>query len=405
MTEVNHNLSHLAREFRGLPSSLASFSESLEGSVQTLNESFNSDQISNLESFVDAYNEMQADVQELESQSQTLVDYLNGEQNPSNPEEIDDIERTVRSLIGSVEKFAEETATVTSELIDLGLEEQGSALHDVAIQLNELPSEIRSSLLDDQLFFVLKAHHFPDAVTEEISEYVGRLDSLNPQGRQNIYGALVFVASEYPEAVAKYTDELATRLGNAPRNEQQNILALLVLTSETNPTPSTVVIDQALELIDSDDEEIALYASMVLGSRAETERQAELVSRRIVDLLESVKDDEARINATSVLCEIAESYPSQVRTHAESVAPLLEGQPPSVQQNVVEYLELIHAEEYREEISNLHSNTANEDVQRATNSALKTLGNSDQSGGEESSETDEAATDSLLGEIEEEFSN
>lgn len=149
MTDVNHNLSHLAIEFRDLPSSLADFVDNLEGSVRTFQESFNSDQLSSLDSFVYAYENMREDVNELESRSQTLLNYLDGKREPSEPEDIDDIKRTGQSLIDSVELFAEQTENISSELLELGLEEQAEALHEVTTQLKQLPppSEVRSWLI------------------------------------------------------------------------------------------------------------------------------------------------------------------------------------------------------------------------------------------------------------------
>lgn len=143
---------------------------------------------------------------------------------------------------------------------------------------------------------------------------------------------------------------------------------------------------------------------MLLGDQATTERQAKLISRRIADLLERVQEDEARINATSVLRGLAESYPAQVQDLIPDVANLIEGQHPSTQENAIEFLELTNAAEYRGQISDIHSNTNDEDVRMAADSALNTLNEGETDDGQEDTESDIVGFDSILDEIENEFS-
>lgn len=200
MTEVDANLSHLAEEYRELPSSLENFLDSIEEFVRSVDNTFEPSQLSNVNSFVDAYEKMGRDVQVLESESQKLLEYLEGNREPSDPDDIDDINRAVHSLIDSVEEFTNQAEQIRSEFIELGLAEQAEALQDVTTQFSQLPAAIRSSLLDNQLLFVLKAQYFPAAASEEISDHMDRLDAMDPQGRQNTYGAIALAASASPEA-------------------------------------------------------------------------------------------------------------------------------------------------------------------------------------------------------------
>lgn len=395
----------IAEEYSRIPESIEQALDSIEGFIQTLQSSFADGELPEADAVVDQYHQLESELESFNDEINNLLSYLRGESEPESVDDITQIETASRALMESAETFRDRCQALSDKFSELGLSEQAEAMTDLAGVFDEIPSEIANSLLDNQLLFALKTEHFPGAVKGSIPELTNKLTADDPEQRQNAAFMLARLAADFPAAVGEYHEQLTTRLPEAPVKEQQNLLAALLYVSEADSMPDTIARTELLELIHADDTNVALYAALVLGTQSTTATQAELITARVMSLLDVDADTDTKVNATMVLYQLAESHPDAVTEFVPEIVPLLDDSASQVKENVIELLGVLDRGAYRADIRSIRNATDDTSLAETATTVLEGLPTEDSNEPERESagSADTTDTDSILSEIEDEF--
>lgn len=399
---ARRNLLNTAEEYSQIPVSIEQMLDSTEGFVNTLQTTFDEGQIAEVDAVVRSYTVLEDNLQTFRLEIESLLSILRSEHIPNSVSAIESIEQSCRTVVRSVERFRNRCDDLGELFEKSGLAEQADSISTVSSALGEFPDAIRESFFTNQFLLAVQASHFPGTLKRDVSKLIDTVESSNSDRRLNTIFILVAIADEYPDAVASYCSRLAEILPTASTIERRNILATLLLTADSQRDYQAVIKQQAVNLLDSNDIHIALYAAMLLSRQDITKRQSELVTARIGTLLDSAEDDDVLINATYAIYQMANSRPESIESLVPEVANLLDDSDPQVCENVIETLVELGRDEYRDDIAKVHSQTTDSNLRDVTTEALETLSGTSS---ERPVKTNPSEYDSVLEEIKDLFEN
>lgn len=172
MSELQNNMAAVAEEYSSIPESMEGALDSIDGFIKNLQSWFDDGEVPEVDAVVDQYNQLRSDLETFSIEINTLVSILRGDTDPESVEEINQIETASRELMQSAEEFRDRCQALSAKFSELGLNEQADALLDVVSAFGELPSEIKTSLFENQLLLALKTEHFPGEVKDSLPELI-----------------------------------------------------------------------------------------------------------------------------------------------------------------------------------------------------------------------------------------
>jgi len=370
MTEVGTNFASIAEEYSEISTSIHGFLDKMSGLIETLETTFEDGQLPEIDAFITAYQVLENDLEEFDEEVEKLLGLLEDQYEPNSIEEIERIEQTAETLLHSVREFRDRCGELATAFSANGLEEQASALREVATAFDDLPEAIRNSLLDNHLTLAIKADYFPGELSDEVDVLVSNLESATGDQRQNTYGVLVMLANEVPSVVAPHADDLVDHLADLRPATKENLLTTLKIVARSTPKDN-IAKGQALELLEESNPSLAVKAAGLLAEQSLTATEAESIANRMETTLDETSNPEVRINATFVLYTMAESYPEVFRDYESTIASLLDAKNPDVVENTIGILGRLGWTEYSNEIAEVRVNSTDPDVVAEAEEVLK----------------------------------
>lgn len=404
MADIGVNFEQVAAEYSDIPDSIRSLHKAMSGSIESLESNFVGTGLEGAEATVASYAAFEDALEPFDTEITYLMAILRSQTTPDSVDDIRNIKTACDQLCSAADQFQSDCFRFAESLAQAGMTDASESFQTLAEELGAVTPEVERSFLDNQLLTAIRAHHFPSTVAEDVPDIIDGLDAADLQSRQNSYFVLTMAAREDPAAVVQYASQLASNLSTVSQGEQRNLLALLNILQSHDETQNLDVASDALNLVDSADPTVSLYASILLAKQATTAKQAQVITTRIESLLTQDIGAEARVNATFALYKLAESHPDAVAHVTPTVADLLTDEQATVQENVIEFLIEIGATEYRADIEEVRSNSADDGVTSAADTALETLSadtasSIDAATGDSSSQD----RDSILDDIEDAF--
>lgn len=373
MPEIGVNFEQVAEEYSDIPESIRSLNENMDGFIKSVESNLVGTGLSGAEETVSSYSEFERAVEEFEREVTYLMGILRSNTTPDSVNEIEEIETACDQLCSASEELQSNCFQLSESLTQAGATDVAEDVQTLAVELGAITPSVQQSFFDNQLLTAVKAYHFPSSVAEDVPKVIDALDHEDLERRQNSYFVLMMAAQEEPAAVAPYATQIASNLSAVSSGEQQNLLGVLNILQSQDEAQDIDVQSDALNLVDAADPTVALYASLLLAKQATTAEQAQVMAARIKSLLIQEIGTEGRTNATFVLYKLAQSHPEAVEGVTPTVAKFLTTEPPSVQENVVEFLGEIGATEYAEKIQTVQANSKDEEVISAADVALEKL--------------------------------
>jgi uncharacterized protein YukE/F0F1-type ATP synthase delta subunit len=370
MSGVETNLASIAEEYSEISTSLHQLLDNLEGTIETIQTTFDEGQVPEVDALVTTYYELEGDLEEFDREVEKLVNLLEGEYDPDSIDEIEKIERTSETLVQSLTEFGDRCEELATTFSANGLENQAAAFRELASSVNNLPGTIRESLFDNNLVLSIKAEQFPEEFRGEVDELVEELESAPAEQRQNTYGALVMIANKDPAAVAPYEDQLIERLTEEPPEAQQNLLTILTLTARAG-SDNDVAKEQALNLLNELNPALSVKAATLLTEQPLTTNEADQIVTRMKALLDESTNQSVRVNSTFVMYTLATSHPEVIRDYASDIASLLNDQIPGVVENTIGTLRKLGCAEHADRISEIRAHSDDPEVRAEAEEALQ----------------------------------